>query len=171
MKIATRTHAVLAIVCCCAGCGSQSTQVAVNSAGNASGNVINTFLSDQPPAVKGKNWMQINYGNSTVYPEAPMLSLYSALKRNPQIERFRVVWDLSILSHSSKRVVTYNRKTKRLWYRWQGRHASHVISEYHVFTSVTPDIIRQATVSSINGGKDNVFTKLPDYGCKRVNLG
>jgi len=55
-----------------------------------------------------------------------------------------------------------------LWYRWQGRNHEHIINERAVFVGVTPDMIRQATVTSINSGKDNVFTTLPDYGCKRI---
>jgi hypothetical protein len=153
------------------GCGSQPAQVAANSVVPDSGNLINTLLSEQPPAVKNKNRMQINYGASTVYPEAPMLSLYSAITKNPETDNFRVVWELSVVNHHSKRIVDYDRKTKMLRYEWQGRNHSHIINESAVFVGVTSDMIRQATVASIKSGKDNVFTTLPGYGCKRIGKG
>jgi hypothetical protein len=161
---------ILAISYCCAGCQGQSSQVALYSvaqnAATPAFDPIKFHLSDSPPTIKHKDWMQIDANGVDAFPYAPQLFLFSALKRNPRITTFRVVWSWQIFSGSGNQVATYNRKTKMLWFRetnygggLEGKDACYI------YKGVTPQMLYKAGVQA----DERAFANLDKYGCELVS--
>ena len=168
----TATLLPLAIAFCCGGCSNRSSGTAINSAYVSTANQatstfdwVKFYLSDSPPTIKRKDWMQINGGAESAYPNAPLLYLFTALKHNPRITNFRIDWGWAIFSGSTKGVATYNRKTKILWYREAnfggGSPGGYAV---YIYKGVTPKMLYQAG-TQLDG---NAFEKLDEQGCTLV---
>ncbi len=166
-------HSVIfvALVTFVSGCSDDDS--AINSASNATdesgAEVIASMLADNPPHVINRDTIKINLSSTTSYPDAPLIYIFSALKRHPQIAVVQISWVLGIASSNSWGNATYQRKTQKIWYRIEWTGGKNSYNDYFVFAGVTPNMLYRAAQNSIeSGGSEGGIRNLTQYGCKRI---
>jgi len=156
----------------CVSSFAQEDIVASNSASSREPFVdyVARFLAQCPPAVKHKDWMQIEPLVSMAQLDAPFVHLCSAIESNAEVNRFRLTWNAGDYNFSDHYVIAYDRKTKVLWYRVDGVYSddffTHYSSEISRIEGVSPSMILASAKISLNSAKDSVINNLVKSGCK-----
>ena len=179
-RFLSRAAALLLCAGCTHGCGPQGTKSTLQppatpiptAPGSTSVDVVAAILAEDvsPSTRKGRGWIQIDAGDTRVYPASTLLYLFSALKRYPKVNRFSVVWGFGIGSFNWSGAATYNRRAKILRHREMVMCVSpdeNRIDEV-VLGDVTSQMLYTSGRNSINGD-GGALENLRVIGCKPLS--
>lgn len=119
-----------------------------------------------------KQEVEINVGNIESLPDQHIQALASALDNDRASPKFRVNWNVQVLSRSEEGTVLFDRKNKALEVHRHGSMSGQRIHFEALFTNVDETIIQETArrITIQDGGNYEFWKVLPELGAKQRKI-